>query len=154
MKKFLTVIFIVTLVSSMAFGQQEETRRRSSGPRRQLATIVFAGLGGAILGLSTLSFYGRPQDELANIAIGFAVGVIAGTAYVTFKSATTRDYYDQQTRYRLFEDPSAKEIAPPVVEEELAVSDLGETSRWTYSPLIATTAQNHTALGASVSFQF
>ena len=41
-----------------------------------LATILFAGLGGSILGLSTLSFYGRPQDKLQNIAIGFAVGVI------------------------------------------------------------------------------
>lgn len=67
---------------------------KKSGPRRQLATIVFAGLGGAVLGLSTLSFYGRPQDYLVNIAIGFAVGVIAGTAYVTFQTVSTKDYYD------------------------------------------------------------
>ena len=46
------------------------------------------GLGGAVLGLSTLSFYGRPQDRLSNIAIGFAFGVIAGTTFVTYKAAT------------------------------------------------------------------
>lgn len=68
-------------------GEEGTTKSRVGGPRRQLATILFAGLGGSILGLSTLSFYGRPQDKLSNIAIGFAVGVIAGTVYVTYKAA-------------------------------------------------------------------
>ena len=54
----------------------------------RIATVLFAGLGGAVLGLSTLSFYGRPQDKLANIAIGFAGGVILGTTFVTYKAAT------------------------------------------------------------------
>ena len=58
------------------------------GPRKQLATIIYAGLGGAVLGLSTLSFYGRPQEKLSNIAIGFALGVIAGTSFVTYKAMT------------------------------------------------------------------
>jgi hypothetical protein len=59
-----------------------------AGPRKQLATIVFAGLGGAILGLSTLSFYGRPQEKLTNIAIGFAFGIMAGTVLVTYRAVT------------------------------------------------------------------
>jgi hypothetical protein len=58
------------------------------GPKKQLQTIVFAGLAGAILGLSTLSFYGRPQDKLNNIAVGAAVGIIIGTVYSTFRVAT------------------------------------------------------------------
>ena len=66
----------------------------TQGPRRHLATIVFAGLTGAILGLSTLSFYGRPQDRLSNIAVGFAIGVITGTVYSTYKAATEpREFY-------------------------------------------------------------
>jgi hypothetical protein len=66
----------------------------TQGPRRHLATIVFAGLAGAILGLSTLSFYGRPQDRLSNIAVGFAIGVITGTVYTTYKAATEpKDFY-------------------------------------------------------------
>jgi hypothetical protein len=63
------------------------------GPRKQLATILYAGLGGAVLGLSTLSFYGRPQDKLSNIAIGFAVGIMAGTAIVTYGAATNPDEF-------------------------------------------------------------
>lgn len=73
-------------------------RATNAGPRKQLATIIFAGLGGAVLGLSTLSFYGRPQDKLSNIAIGFAFGVIGGTAYVTYNAATNpQDFYGQRS---------------------------------------------------------
>ncbi len=73
---------------------QGTSYQQPAGPKRQLATIIFAGLGGAVLGLSTLSFYGRPQDKLNNIAIGFAVGVISGTIYTTYQTATRpRSYY-------------------------------------------------------------
>lgn len=76
-------------IPSKSFGQTPEaSSSASSGPRKQLATIVFAGLAGAVLGLSTLSFYGRPQDKLSNIAVGFAIGIIVGTAYTTYKQAT------------------------------------------------------------------
>lgn len=83
-----------SLVPAVAFAQAtpsaaaEASSRSSGGPRKQLATIVYAGLGGAVLGLSTLSFYGRPQEKLANIAIGFAFGIIVGTTYVTYKAAS------------------------------------------------------------------
>ena len=78
------------LAQATAAGADAPTGKTSTGgPRRQIATIIFAGLGGAILGLSTLSFYGRPQDKLSNIAVGFAIGVIAGTAYVTYKAASS-----------------------------------------------------------------
>lgn len=79
--------------------QGEEKTKTSGGPRKQLATIIFAGLGGAVLGLSTLSFYGRPQDNLSNIAVGFAVGVIAGTVIVTYRAATNpAEFYAAQFR--------------------------------------------------------
>jgi hypothetical protein len=95
-KKFALIVLVI-LVTSTSFAQAApETRTGGGGPRRQLATILFAGLGGAVLGLSTLSFYGRPQDKLANIAIGFAGGVIIGTTYVTYKAATNpAEFYGQ-----------------------------------------------------------
>lgn len=58
------------------------------GPRRQIATIIFAGLGGAVIGLSTLSFYGQPQEHASNIATGFGLGIIGGVAYVSYKTTT------------------------------------------------------------------
>ncbi len=79
-------------------GESSREKATHAGPRKQLATIVFAGLGGAVLGLSTLSFYGRPQDRLVNIAVGFAVGIITGTCYVTYKAAAhPEEFYGIQS---------------------------------------------------------
>lgn len=97
MKKILVLIFIFCF-ATQSFAQDSNTNTTKNGPRRQLATIVFAGLGGAVLGLSTLSFYGRPQDNLGNIGIGFAAGVIIGTIYVTYKAATSHDYDSSQEK--------------------------------------------------------
>ncbi len=77
---------------------------KSSGPRKQLATIVFSGLAGAVLGLSTLSFYARPQDKLSNIAVGFAIGIISGTVYTTYKTATRPYGFNEIERDLLFAD--------------------------------------------------
>lgn len=85
--KILTTVSLCFLLALPANAQEEE-KKATTGTRRQLATIIFAGLGGAVLGLSTLSFYGRPQDMLSNIAIGFAVGAIVGTVFVTYQTAT------------------------------------------------------------------
>lgn len=94
-------LMILTLSVGLGFGclpvahaQAGANYSGSPGPKRQLATIIFAGLGGAVMGLSTLSFYGRPQDNLNNIAIGFAIGVISGTLYTTYQAAAQpRSFY-------------------------------------------------------------
>lgn len=87
--KLFVGIFLTFTVPFDALAQNDELGTPSvGGPRKQLATIVFSGLGGAVLGLSTLSFYGRPQDKLSNIAVGFAIGIITGTIYTTYKQAT------------------------------------------------------------------
>nr|HMN69320.1 hypothetical protein [Bdellovibrionales bacterium] len=85
-------------------------------PRRHIQNIIFAGLAGAVLGLSTLSFYGRPQDRLSNIAVGFAIGVISGTAYSTYKAAAEpKDFYNWQEAHpetwALFDNPRGNENA-------------------------------------------
>ena len=132
MKKLLAFTVVLCLISEVGFSQQE-AQTRKAGPRRQLATIVFAGLGGAILGLSTLSFYGRPQDQLVNIAIGFAVGVIAGTTYVTIKSATSKEYY----------------------EDKPATTSLMEQKKFTVSPFVTSTkAEQPDGVGARLVLNF
>jgi hypothetical protein len=73
----------------------------SFGPRRQIATIIFSGLGGAVLGLSTLSFYGEPQEHVSNIATGFALGIIGGTAFVTYSATAANQYLPLNPRQDL-----------------------------------------------------
>ena len=134
----------VLLFSSLSFSQTEETtRRHSSGPRRQLATIVFAGLGGAILGLSTLSFYGRPQDQLSNIAIGFAVGI----TYVTIKSATSRDYYEDK-------NPQSSLSEPLKLETKSEIETENTEPAVVYGPLLAKDQHGSISYGGLLGFRF
>lgn len=86
-------LLLVLCFLSTAQAQPAQNTMSFSGPKRQMATIIFAGLGGAVLGLSTLSFYGRPQDHLSNIAIGFGVGVMAGTVAMTYQAATNPAHF-------------------------------------------------------------
>jgi hypothetical protein len=79
MKKILIILLSASLFSLSAQAQGSDM----SSVRRNIATIIFCGIGGAVLGLSTLSFYGAPQEHVSNITGGFALGLIGGTAYVT-----------------------------------------------------------------------
>lgn len=52
--------------------------------KRGIAAVLFASLGGAVLGLSTLPFYGDPQDHTNNITVGALIGFAAGVGYVAY----------------------------------------------------------------------
>lgn len=53
-----------------------------------LSIVGACGIGGAVLGLSTLSFVEEPSDHLKNIAVGGAVGIVLGVGIVLFNQAT------------------------------------------------------------------
>lgn len=50
--------------------------------------VAGAGVGGAILGLSTLSFVDEPSEHLKNVLVGGAVGIIVGVGLVAYMQAT------------------------------------------------------------------
>lgn len=100
MQKLISVLlclFILTSMPAVAAPKDNLAGNQSglsTGPRKQVATIIFAGLAGAVLGLSTLSFYGRPQDKLPNIGVGFAIGIIVGAGFTTYRAATQpKEFY-------------------------------------------------------------
>lgn len=132
----LTVASAFPLHSAHAQGRNaaDGDRPAMGGPRRQLATIIYSGLGGAVLGLSTLSFYGRPQDKLSNIAVGFAVGVIVGTIAVTYSAATNPDeFYGLNEVDRL---PGLvrtnRELLGPENERTVLASRSSESTSWNF----------------------
>lgn len=55
--------------------------------QNDIMLIAGAGVGGAILGLSTLSFYDKPSKNLANIWTGAALGIIGGVVIVAISHA-------------------------------------------------------------------
>jgi hypothetical protein len=96
----LSLCLAFTAPMALAAPKTDKAAQTSAqGPRRHLTTIVMAGLAGAILGLSTLSFYGRPQDRLSNIATGFAIGIVIGACYTTYKAAAEpKEFYSVRDR--------------------------------------------------------
>ncbi|MAF91265.1 MAG: hypothetical protein VX583_10505 [Bdellovibrionota bacterium] len=111
-KKLVMIILCVQLSCLPGFAQQNQNGIEPSGTRKQIAGIVFSGLAGAVLGLSTLSFYGRPQDRLSNIAVGFALGIIAGSVFITYGATTNPDKF------------YGRELSAAYDNEKLLFSDL------------------------------
>ena len=112
--KFVVRVQLVLVLSlplhALAQRADPDGELMTQGPRRHISTIVFAGLAGAILGLSTLSFYGRPQDRLNNIAMGFGIGVIGGAMFTTYKAAAEpKDFYGESLQWRRIEPTAWQE---------------------------------------------
>ena len=90
----LTLIFVFSANAANA-----QTSLMSSGLRRNIATVMFFGVGGAVLGLSTLSFYGKPQEHIENITVGLAIGLIGGTVYVVSQNKNSNENTALKTLY-------------------------------------------------------
>lgn len=111
MKKFL-LVFLSALIFSQSSIAQTSTSSGMTGVRRGLATVMLAGLGGAILGLSTLSFYGDPQEHIGNIWTGLAIGALGGAGFVFAQTQKNNsmalDPFPESTRQKLSQQ------SPPV----------------------------------------
>jgi integral membrane sensor domain MASE1 len=87
MKKFLSLILVLQILGvASAFAQTEEDFVKST--QKDLLIVAGGGVGGAIIGLSTLSFTNKPSKHISNVWTGAAIGVIAGVIYVVYDSAT------------------------------------------------------------------
>ena len=110
-KKNLCTHFLMACLIWVFFSSQASAQvSTSSSARRGLATVIFAGLGGAVLGLSTLSFYGEPQEHIGNIWTGLFLGAAGGTAYVLSSATQPSSNYDS-----LHLAPPRKNAAPTVL---------------------------------------
>jgi hypothetical protein len=93
MKKF--VVLLTLTLSMQAFAQVNQNENIVEDTKRDLYIITGAGLGGAILGLSTLSFVSEPEDHTKNIVVGGSLGIIGGVIVVAMLQAErTKSYSD------------------------------------------------------------
>lgn len=82
-----TWISLILIVFSCFHASVSSAQQNSRNVKRGVATVLFSTLGGAILGLSTLSFYGEPQEHTDNIMTGALVGLIAGSGYLLYSTS-------------------------------------------------------------------
>lgn len=85
MKKWLSFVMIFQLLTlNLAIAQQDDVLANTQD---DILMVAAAGAGGAVLGLSTLSFSNEPSKSVSNIWTGAALGIIAGVIYVAYNSA-------------------------------------------------------------------
>jgi hypothetical protein len=84
---------MIVLVGLLSVPQASAQSGSGSGSplevKNSLGTILLMGLAGGLVGLSTLSFYDKPQDNIRNIFFGAGAGMIIATFATTFAVATT-----------------------------------------------------------------
>ena len=86
MKKCLSFALIFSLLTlNVAFAQQEDDIIKNT--QNDIILVAAAGATGAVLGLSTLSFYDQPSPHISNVWTGAAIGIIVGVIYVAYSSA-------------------------------------------------------------------
>lgn len=122
MKQLICVVILLFSISSYGAGRSE-----FSIARRGVATVMISGLGGAVLGISTLSFYGRPEEHVGNIYLGLGLGLIAGMTYL-IASPRESDYSEAITQAREFERHALISSLPNRFQPSSAVPSL--SWRW------------------------
>jgi hypothetical protein len=98
MKQVLTFFLILSfLATPLSYAQDPAAAAPTEGAeeddvlkstKMDVLTVAGAGVGGAIIGLSTLSFYEKPSKHLMNIWTGAALGIIGGVIFVAVSHAT------------------------------------------------------------------
>jgi hypothetical protein len=89
MKKLICLLFglYFFLGNTLPAFAQESEDDIIKNTQNDLMIVAAAGAGGAILGLSTLSFVDTPSKHVSNIWTGAALGIIAGVIFVAYNSA-------------------------------------------------------------------
>lgn len=84
MKKILfSLVILSQLIVSPVMAEDDFVKNTQN----DILIVAGAGIGGAVLGLSTLSFANEPSKHISNVWTGAAIGVIAGVVFVAFNSA-------------------------------------------------------------------
>lgn len=83
----LIITFLLTSSLLLPWAAHAEGDDVITNTRNDLLLVAAAGAGGAVLGLSTLSFYDKPSKNLSNIWMGAALGIIGGVIFVAINHA-------------------------------------------------------------------
>lgn len=134
MKKIVVLFLALQIILVSVAHAQDAAAGGGDDPfkntRNDILTVAGAGIGGAILGLSTLSFVDRPSKHISNIWTGAAVGVIVGVIFVAYNSAqrgqeNMEESEDEEASVRF---DTSERIAWHFANEKNLTSDQGQIS--------------------------
>lgn len=106
-KQIALVLVLLAFVVPSSYAQEAAAGAESSesvgfDAKGAFSKILIAGLVGGILGLSTLSFYEKPNDHLRNITLGAGAAMIGTALYMTLSLASGSKSEGEQAS--IFED--------------------------------------------------
>jgi len=86
--KWMVAVVLGWVAIFPAWGQDKADDDVLRDSMRDFQTVLFAGVGGAILGISTLSFNSHPGRDFKEVFfVGGALGIGAGVAVVLYQQA-------------------------------------------------------------------
>jgi hypothetical protein len=85
------------LPQNLAFAQDEKSFADEG--MDDLMVVVGIGAGGALLGLSTLSFVKEPKDHTDKVIMGAAIGIIIGVIVIAVSQADKAQTRFEDARY-------------------------------------------------------
>lgn len=97
-------------------------------PKKQVKMILYTGLYGTVVGLSTLSFYKDPSAHKRNIAVGGALGLIAAVAISTVL-ATKEDKQRIQTELLNQNTYGTTDVKANKEESKKSINKKGEEAK-------------------------
>lgn len=130
--KKLILMFLIVILSipqlalAQAAGGGGDDMSFVDDTKNDLLVVTACGLGGAVLGLSTLSFVEEPKKHTRNIIVGAALGIIMGVGVVAFNQAN-------KSKGMFFEgEEGAEEGAPAAYYTPSEKFDTKDRLAWHY----------------------
>lgn len=125
LKKLFFITIVFQLVCSVAFAQDAQTEGDLADESlKDFYIVAGMGLGGAVLGLSTISFKGDPNigDNMHRVQTGTAIGIIIGVFVVAANQA--------ERSTKIFGPEQAVNLSPKSFNTAMR-------TKWHYDSLVA-----------------
>lgn len=136
MKLLSSLVIVFTLLLPRVGWAQDNSNDIVKSTQNDLVVIGAAGIGGAVLGLSTLSFYDKPSKHVSNIWMGAAVGIIAGVIVVAVGHAQkSQEAFEEEAYY-------SPKTTPDFVTSERYAWHVEQTTP-TFRPTLASSLWAH-----------
>jgi hypothetical protein len=139
-RKYFTLILVSIFFSNFTYAQEGtgESDPLVEDTKNDLMIVMACGVGGAVLGLSTLSFVDEPKKHTKNIVMGAAIGIIIGVGVVGFSQAN-------KSKELFYQDGQPKAYSSPEF-------DTAQRSDWHHENLIDFSSDEIPVVGYSTNF--